>query len=247
MNFKTFLLLIIILVSGVFIYLKTQSLGPDTSTFNQTTRYDLAKYPWVRQLLSLHKDGDARGEILGKTTGSITIEVVQPPGEKLSDATINDFAKKVSDVTGKPTQVFNVDTIQNGALSDYDFSQIVDKFRRHVSPGQANIFVIYADDFTTTTLEVGRTYKEFGILISHNRLAELTKQFPSVIDQYQESTLLHEFGHQIGLDHNDQTDCIMNPDVEMPQSALSFSGPSSPTDFCQTELDQIAAIKANFQ
>ena len=247
MNFKTFLLLIIILASSSFVYLKTQSLGPDDSTFNQTTRLVLAKRPWVRALLSLHKDGDARGEILGNTTSSITIEIVQPPGEKLSDSTIADFVKKVEAVTGKPTQVFNVDTIQNGALRDIDMAQIVEKFRRHVSPGQANIFVMYVDDFTTTTLEVGKTYKEYGIAVSNNRLAQLTKQFPSVLDQYQESTLLHEFGHQIGLDHNDQSGCVMNPEVEQPQSALSFSAPSNPTDFCPLEKDQINAIKALYQ
>src|SRR5579864_2409393 len=163
MGFKAFCLLLIILVLGIFIYLKMQTLGSDQSSFNKTTRYSLGKYPFLRYIFSLHKDGDARAEYL-KGSQFIIIEVVQISGSPLSDDTIQAFANKVTQYTGKPTKIYNVDTIKNGQLNQADLDNIVRDFHRHLEPGGANLFVMYGDDFASSGNEVGKTYQEFGMV-----------------------------------------------------------------------------------
>jgi hypothetical protein len=56
--------------------------------------------------------------------------------------------------------------------------------------------------------------------------------------------MLHEFGHQLGLEHNDQADCIMNERIEKPSGAGEFFGQFNQTGFCDLELEQIGQIKA---
>jgi hypothetical protein len=241
MNFKTFFLGLIIIVSGLFIYLKTMSLGDENSYFNQNTRYQLGKYGWVRTLLGLRKDGDARAEYL-IGDGAITVEIVKPNNVIVDQDAIDGFLESVEAITGRKTIFYNTDTIKGGKLSDEDLKSIIRKNRRHRTPGSPNLFIIYSDDFSTGG-EVGRTYQEFGILLSGNRLNELTSNYPAAKTQYIQSTLLHEFGHQIGLLHNEDLNCVMNAAVESPRKAQSFSGAFTPVEFCPIELDELNGIK----
>ena len=243
MSFKAFCLCLLILILGIFIYLKVETLGSDTSAFNQTSRLKLGEYQIARSLLSLHKDGDARAEyLLG--TSPIDIEVAQPDSDQLPDYVVQQFASQVTAVTGRPTKTYSVDGVPSGTLTNADIAHIVQVDKRQFNTGDPIIFIIYADDFASSAQEVGKTVEEFGMVLSHYQLTQLTLAYPAALSQYQESTMLHEFGHQLGLDHNNQSDCIMNPGIENATAPAAFSSTFTPTAFCQTELDQLTQIKA---
>jgi len=245
MNFKTFLLLVVILFASIFVYLKVQSLGDEKSSFNQTTRYRLGKFGFLRTTLGLHKDGDSRAEYLLKDT-SIIIEVVQSSGSKLSDIVLDEFAKKVSEYTGRNTRIVNTDTIASGYVNEGQLSGIVRANRRHFDGGSSNLFVMYVDDFPGSDSNLAKTYQDFGIVVSHDRLANLVRQYPNSLPNYQLSTLLHEFGHQIGMDHNSKNGCVMNDVVESPSGGV-FYGDSILTSFCSEEVDQISSMRRSIQ
>ena len=156
MNFKSFALLLAIGTLGLFIYLKVQLLGDENSVFNQTTRFQLGKHPLARNLFSLHNDGDARGEYLKGTT-PIVVEVVQANTVQMSDHAIGEFVSRVERITGRSVQTFNVDTISSGKLTDLDLKRIITSNRRHFNAGEANLFIVYAEDFEGRSLEVGKT------------------------------------------------------------------------------------------
>lgn len=246
MSLKTFLLLLLIAVLGTFIYLKVQSLGSETSYFNQHTRYRLGKYALMRAVLALRKDGDARAEYL-LNTGPLTIEVVEAEGADIDAEALERFSQKVAEYTGRTTSVVNVDTVKAGRLTAQDLGEIVRRNRRHRPAGGSNLFVVYAQDFGSAGSEVGRTFEDFGMVLSHARLTELTSNSPAARGQYVESTLLHEFGHQIGLPHSTDPNCIMNEAVESPKGAAGFSGFYTPTAFCAAEAETLSSIKAELQ
>ena len=243
---KKIFLILIIAASGAFIYLKIQTLTDDSSAFNQTTRYELGKRGWVRTILGLHKDGDARLEYLQGTTPLI-VEVVQSKSAALPDEALSNFVAKVSEYTGRNVIVYNVDTIDNAKVTMEKIPEIVENNRRHLVLGEPNLFIIFAEDFDGEDSEVARTVEEYGMILSSSKLRELTSAFSPAFPQYVESTLLHEFGHQIGLPHNERPECIMNSSVESPLGALSFSLPTTPTRFCPFELNQLQEIKKKFQ
>ena len=246
MRFRTFFLLLVIAVCGAFIYLKVSSLGDENSRFNQVARYRLGKSSFARTILSLHKDGDARGWYLVGDT-PIIVEVVSAKGAELNEEALQIFVKSVKEYTGRQVDVYNVDTIQNGSLSSIGLAEIDRSFRRHVKPKQPNLFIIYAEEFVSKTEEVGMTYREYGMVLSHNRLVSLTSRYPQALPQYIASTMLHEFGHQLGLDHVDNKQCVMHKDVENPASALSFSGIFTSTEFCSEEFEALNKIRASLQ
>ncbi len=243
MSFKAFCLCLLIIIFGIFIYLKVATLGSSTSSFNQTTRFQLGHYQILRSLLSLHQDGDARADyLLGNTP--IDIEVDQPDSDNLPDSVVRQFAAQVTAVTGRPTNVYDMDSLPSGTLTDAVIAHAVQVDKRQYNFNDPIIFVIYADDFTSSSQEVGKTVEEFGMVLSNYQLTQLTLGYPDALPQYQESTMLHEFGHQLGLDHNSQTGCVMNPAIENASVPAGFTDNYTPTAFCQYELNQIAQIKA---
>ncbi len=241
------MLVVLIAILGIFIYLKVQVAGDVNSNFNQTTRYTLGKYELVRRILGMHSYGDARNAFLNTGDGGIVIEVVQAKGSTISDEIFNQFIENIKTVTGKSVLLYNTELISSKTLSDSDLEEVVSGYRRHAISGQANLFVIYANDFNRTGTEVAKTYKEFGIILSDKRLKEVTSQYPNAFKEYVESTLLHEFGHQLGMEHNDRNGCVMNEKVESPTSQGFFFGTFTQTQFCDFELKQLNEIKASLQ
>jgi hypothetical protein len=247
MSFKTFVLLLIILACGAFIYVKVESLGSDQNSFNQHERYVLGKYPFLRTLLSLHKDGDARAEFL-QGSSSIVIDVSIAPGTVLDPDVINNFAAQVSKYTGSKTKVYYVDgVVPDGMLGQNDLDKVMQRTKRNFEPGSSILAVAYTDDFTSSDQAVGKTYQEYGIVISNQRLRDVTNLSPQSLPELQQSTLVHEFGHQLGLDHNTEGGCVMNAAVESPEVISVFVPPTIPTDFCTFELDQLQQIKASLK
>ncbi len=242
MSFKVFVLLIIILFAGIFSYLKVQTLGNENSSFNRTTRYSLGKHPFYRSVLGLHKDGDARADFLmGK--GPIAIEIAQAVGGGLNQSAIDSFAAKVQEYTGRVTHVYYIEGVKEGELSQTDLAHIKKVDKRNFEPGSPVLFVIYANDYNSVSEEVGKTFEEDTIVLSDKKLKDLTATNSQALAEYQESSLLHEFGHQMGLGHNQQENCIMNEVVESPVSSKYYFGSFTPTEFCPTELDELQAIK----
>jgi len=246
MSSKAFFLIVIILLCGIFIFLKVEVLGDPNSSFNKTTRFSLGRYQISRSILGLHDDGDARAWFL-QGNSAFTVEIVQAPDAKLNELAIKDFVAAVAKYTGRPIALYNEDLLPAGTLTQSQLADAVTNFRRHHLLAEPDLFIMYTDDYEHpgSDTELGKTWQEYGIVLSDQGLKNVTKNFPSSLEQYQESTLLHEFGHQIGLDHNDQPNCIMNAKVEHPASFGAFSGDFTATDFCPFEVDQINVIKAS--
>lgn len=242
MKFRHFFTLLILAAAGVFVYFKVQADGPMTNTFNQTQRYQFGKHPLLRAIFGLHNASDARAEYLTGDTPFVA-EFVHSKGSHLTDEAINLFVQKVSLYTGRTVVVYNVDTIQSGQLTSQDLDSVVHDFRRHVLPGQPNIFVMYSDDFLGDPNQAGRTYKEFGMVLSDQKLVAIAGTQPEVLNQYIASVMLHEFGFQIGLTVDSPEDCIMNPEVESPLSTGTFTAVYVPTQFCGQELTALTDIK----
>jgi predicted Zn-dependent protease len=244
MRLKTFGLLILIVIFGVFIYITSAVRGDENSHFNQTTRYKLGRFGWARALFFLHKDGDAKAQYLFGS-GPLVLEIVRAEDVEINQELTESLASSTQQLLERPVQVFSVDTIKGGQLTDADIQTIVKEKHRHFLPGQPNFFVIVADDYEGRDKEVGKTYQEFAALLSYERLKEVTDRYPASLNQYLESTILHEFGHQVGLSHNDLHKCIMNEKIESPDSEGLFEDYFTPVEFCEFEIDQLKEIKAS--
>jgi hypothetical protein len=246
MNFKAFLLSVFIIVCGVFIYVKVQSLGDANSYFNQGTRFKLGKHKIFRTVFSLHNDGDARAEYL-YGNGPIIIEIVRPTSLTLTDQTIQKFADKVTEYTGRPTTIKSDSYIEDKVLTEEDIENIVDQKRRYGDMTQTSIFIIYATDFSHGQTQIARTYKEFGMILSDRQMFDLVRKNQRVKQEYAASTMLHEFGHQLGIDHIEDEQCVMASSVETPDRTRFFFSDVTPQSFCEQEMEELNRIKARLK
>ncbi len=242
--FKELLLTAVILFCAGFIYGRISAAGPQTDYFNSHWRTTLDRTPVLRQILGLHDNGDARSDYLGSRFSSIYITVNAVYDVTVDTAVLDRFAAAVRDVTGKPASyrvVYN--NISQTDLSDDDVAGIFNRYHSPIPSGAASLTVLIADTHQNEPNLLGSTFQEYGIVMYKKTLEGFTSAAPSTLGNYELSTLLHEFGHQIGLGHNNIPGCLMNSQAEQNNAAITDPA-FVVTDFCQPELEQINMQKA---
>lgn len=243
--FATFLLLIVIFLCGSFVYLKFAANGSENNYFNANLREKFARYPVLRKIIGLHYDGDGKYDYLGPKYGEIAIKVVSMKGVYVSNEILRELSLKIERITNKKTSYQYL-------ADDFPFSQvstlesIQSQFKKQnysISKDKADLFLIIAGRNTDEN-RIGSTLKENSIVLFENSLLDATrndalKDNVDLLEGYATSTLLHEFGHQIGLNHNEYTGCLMNEKAEfsnLPQYADIIS------DFCEYEKEEVGKM-----
>lgn len=238
------LVVLIAVLGAVVLALRMQASGSPNSPFNRGARYSLGKYTPVRWLLGLHEPGDAK---LSYLTGNspLVVEVVSPELVPISQDAVNRFVREVKEVLGRPVELYTVDTIDRGTLSEADLERIVSERRRHVKPAQPNFFVVYAEHYaklagsSAASLPIG----EFGLIISDSRIHDLTTSYPQARDDYTLSQLLYGFGRQLGIPVTDSQRCAVSTAVSRPDSAVDFSGSNIAHRYCDEERTYVSGYR----
>jgi hypothetical protein len=234
-------LALVILLSFGFVYAKGQAQGPDNNYFNTHLRSWFDRSLVMRNVLGLHYDGDGRYDYLGGKYKKILIEVDIMSELSIRTDGLNLLVQKIQDVTGKPTSyVISDKNIQYARdLTIEGIAQIVASYRNHKnSKDTAMVYLLYASRDQANPQTLGITYQEYGIVLFGDELGDFIQDNASTLPLYEESTALHEFGHQLGLDHNDKDSCLMNQSAE--ESHVALEKPEDVvTDFCDFEKSLI--------
>ena len=247
-------LLILIIVSFAFVFLKMSSRGSEFSFFNQNLRYRFGEYQILRQIFALHNDGDARLAYLGAKHQKILIEVDQMIGLdrnlEITDNLLQKLAEKIKNITGKETsfKYSNITIPYSPAATAEELRKIEEEYRNHDETNkEAVVYLLLAIQEGTDLDKLGSTLGEEGIILFQKTFKDSMLKTDARSDTYDNfilSTLLHEFGHQIGLPHNIYPDCLMNAQTE-------FSNQIRPdriiNDFCDYEKEEIKKTLAAYQ
>lgn len=246
---KKLLLIVLVIILGVFIYLKVEIGGDPNSNFNQTMRYSLGAHPLLRTILGLHSAGDARAEYLGGT-GPITVEWFAPQEDNIDQSTLNQFATLVSKYTGRQTQVASGGSLSDDILPLSNLgSYKLNTSTQSTPAGGSQLLVFLADDYSPRpSTELSTTYQESGIVLSLNAHKEFLQNYPGDLDRYLLSSMLREFGSQIGLPQTPggSSECIMGLQDGINGQPLEAFGQSDPQDFCPAEQAEIQNLKQQF-
>lgn len=234
-------LFIVIGLSLSFSWVKIQASGPDDNYFNRELRSRFTAVPFFRHVLSLHYDGDARADYLGGKYKKIVIEVdtMQDIGARYEALDL--LRDRVRQITGKPTSYIISDNniLYEREVDETGIEKLVKQYRnRESSDDTAVLYLLYASSSADQPDLLGLTYQEYGIILFYNALQDFTDENPKVLVNYEASTALHEFGHQIGLPHNERQNCLMNKSAEMAHIPREIPEDVI-TDFCEHEKNAI--------
>jgi hypothetical protein len=207
-------------------------------------RSRLAQFSLLRTIFYLHDDGDARADYLGDRYQQILLEINAMDGGEIRNEAISDLAGRMTAVTGKQVAIYYSTPIpRQETLTSADITRLEREYRRAIVPvGSAYVHVLVLPQKTDESEVLGMTVREDGLVLFADTVERFAADSPATVPAYEASTLLHEFGHQIGLDHNDEPDCLMNARAEQ-GGQPRYAAQDVVTDFCPFEKQQITRLR----
>ena len=149
---------------------------------------------------------------------SLTVEFVYPASFRPTDVSINNFRNFLAERLNKPNGINIVETIiesPTGApFTISEIRDIEDEFRTEYN--MANKMAVYvffsngssAND-TDTSVTLGTAYLNTSVVVYEKTLRDLVSQNSTLdLTSLETSTIIHEFGHILGLVN------IQNDDIE---------------------------------
>lgn len=244
----TLLLLGIILCLSSFIYLKISANGPENNFFNTNWRHKIAKNYFARQTLGLHNSGDARYDYLGEDSEEILLEINSMERLRVNDSLLEELAARIKSITGKATRYIYLDKgVPYDNSSRINNLEIEAKMHRvyYQKNRQSVLYILVAGSLADEPARLGSTLGNDGVILFLDTLNKYAVGYsanddPEILDKSAIEVLLHEFGHQLGLEHNDNSGCLMSEQTE-------FSADRKKEDiileFCESEKKEMAEFK----
>lgn len=238
-----FILLLIILATSSYIFLKISAQSTESNFFNDNLRGKFACHPLTRKILGLHFDGDARSDYLGSRYDNITLKIVSMEGLEIDNETAELFADKIQKATEKTTKYSFHSTILFSPTTNSKNLEGIIKNSYDLPSQGAVIYIAIASREDNDGKLLGSTLRENGIVLFKNTAMDsMRSDSAENLKGYLAALMLHEFGHQIGLDHNNIPGCLMNEETEFSDSGRLLDNKS---DFCDFEREQIKQISGN--
>lgn len=239
---------LVILTSFTFITIKVLAFGPEDSVFVTEYRPVLANNPFLRDVFMFHNDGEAKADYLGDRYSRIHIEIDTLEGIEPDQESLQKFKEKVEEITGKEVilDISDENIPSDTTVDDAIIESIITKYRDvdEFYEDTAILYILYVSTDLSNERLLGITHEEDAFIIYKETIIDLTSKVSFIADEYEYSTLLHEFGHQIGLKHTSDENCIMFAREEISEEPqIIGSEDDVVTRFCTDELVALEAIK----
>jgi len=234
-------LLLVIIISFGFVFLRLEAQGGNNNYFNTHWRTVFARHELMRAMLGLHFDGDARADYLGKSYGNIVVEVDSMENSGLDNDSLDQLSQKISKATGKivTLDVSDQDIPYQASVTEQDIGKLVKQYRNHKKDEfGASFYVLILSQEEGSPKLLGLTHEEYGAVLFSDAIKNFSSNRLLITKAYEVSTLLHEFGHQLGLSHNQEKDCLMTEHAEQDHTAKDDTT-EIVSDFCEMEKQQI--------
>ncbi|HVY68250.1 MAG TPA: hypothetical protein VHA30_05140 [Patescibacteria group bacterium] len=246
MSFKAIFFTILILLLAAFGAVKIMVLGNPASHFNQTIRFRLGEYSWLRTAFGLHRPGDARGEYLSGQ-GPVMIEWFKPQAEDVDQNLLQEFADRVAAATGRRTELVYGGAVSDGTVPLANLDTFRFKAAIQTPPGGSNLLVFFTQDYSPRSAEeLAAPYQEFGLVVSLSAHRSFLGALGQHQNEYLLTSLLRAFGGQLGLPAGSDDGCVMKTPPGIGGRPYELYSQTSPADFCAAEKAALQQLKTQF-
>ncbi|MBU2228867.1 hypothetical protein KJ810_00500 [Patescibacteria group bacterium] len=242
------ILIIFVVIVGLYLAVYAYTGQDEENWFNTHYRSKIAQYPLMRSLFYLHWDGDAKSDYLTSNRfSSLKIEIDRYEECLLTDEMFDAIEKGIEKVVQKPGGIaFEESNIFSLTKNEYTVEELLaikETYKdKSSSRNEATIQLVCVNGYADDPSNIGLTLMEDGIGIFWQTIKELASNNPDSLEPYVVSTVLHEFGHQIGMGHIEDDECLMAAFVERPGNAKGALK-KIPVFFCYEELKSVEQIR----
>ena len=228
------LLLVLLSYLGLFSVLHFTS---TTSFINAQLRPCLLPYSWARSLFALKAIGDYRLVYLSSPE-PIAVQVWSSANAQPNPELDTWITAMISETIGQTAHLTFHTLAQTSltSLSDSELKQTL-KTTRPSNQSQPHLRLLYVPQSATLPTNAGAVLSPDAIFIFTQTINQLSET-DLVRAKIEQSTIMHEWGHLLGLDHINQANCLMNERVEV-FGNRRFQIINLPTQYCPEELYQL--------
>lgn len=217
------------------------------SLFGKDLRTIVLQFPTFVQLLNLNQPGDNRKAYLSSKYPIITVNSYYLADSK-PDSQMSSWIKDmISNTTGKTVTIETPRPLSFGnqaAFTDADLKQVGKSLAKPlISP--ASLKLVYLSTYAVKPSYLGITLTRDTIFIFKKQLSSL-EETPSVTARLEQSTLMHEWGHLLGLEHVPFSGCIMSADVET-MDVRQLKEIDVPLTHCKDTLYDLEKLKTTYR
>lgn len=236
---KTFIVALTILVIvciPLSIYLVRLN---NESYFGSLLKRKFIKHPQVVSILNLNEPGDYRYYYLNSGSDVLNINVVSV-NSKAPNKDAKNWLLEILQKTVDKKAVFTDGEIsypKTDLLENSDLKKIRDEI---ISNGAADFNLVYASSYAEKPSSVGVVIHRDTIFIFSDAIEALSEK-GYINNLLEKTTIMHEWGHLLGLEHVNKENCIMNELLEVYDRPPT--GKTIPAIYCWEELDQLRKIK----
>jgi hypothetical protein len=218
----------------------TLTLLPYDNPTNLALRPTILKIPYAQTLFRLNQPGDRRFAYAATQNSPLIIEVDYAPNI-VPEAKLQTWLESmVQETLKKPARVIIETTPQIPAQNDYTHQELYTHAKAAQNPqlkSPSYLQLVYVNRSQDTPTNSGVVLTSETMFLFQDAMYELSTQ-SHIRDRLVESTIKHEWGHLLGLEHIDQEDCIMSETVEVYENRR-FQATNIPTDYCPPTISAL--------
>jgi hypothetical protein len=233
--FEVIFLILLLAVLGIFYSLH---FAPPQNLVNQTLRPVILTHPFVRKLLNLNSIGDNRYAYLHNPQ-ALQITVWHEP-QYVPDPKVNDWLKTIiAQTLNRPAAItYQILTQPLGpSQTDADLKAVLKLIHPIGDLAAPSLSLVYVPESQSAPTNAGAVLTSDTIFLFTHTIANLSDR-ENIRQRIEQSTIMHEWGHLLGLEHLNETGCIMSEKVEVYPNR-QFQGSNIPTAYCAEELYQL--------
>jgi hypothetical protein len=214
----------------------------NNSSFSKYVKGEVIKYPGLALFLNLNEPGDGRFLYLGPHHQQIRINIYSVNNTRVNESVTDWMNEIVSETTGKKIVVSDLRPVEyknNGLLGDNDLNNIR-KIIVTEAGSVSDLNIVYTSSYSQKPSSIGLVIHRDTIFVFEDALKKLSEK-SDIKNILEKTTIMHEWGHLLGIDHVYNDDCIMSEIVEVYDDPTY--GKMLPTKYCWEELHTINNMK----